>query len=520
MTFKNRTFSGDNPPKLTVRTYEFISVFRDGLFEFFSLFMLLYVQLASPIAGTPSSSYIPMFLTITLSLVGARILAAFTWTFSSHFLSVGKFKYGRYRMCNLIGLIGSTFFFLLVFFVAPLVSGWAYVALFVIFYTLMECSYSIEDIAYWSFINTLTSDENRKSKIASVMNLFVAIGTYGVASIAPAVTAGNAKMNLTILAMVLLSLDFIAEIFFIVTMSERQEPEISQLQKKTNIFEPMRILFSDKQILVTTLCVFLLFLAQDCLIGNSSTYFFYEYGYGSFGTDGYGNSLFPGGVVSFIFTICFGLGIAISQIFYPLLAKKMTKKYLLVMTLGILVFTYVYLFVFGFKSGNEIGLFVTAFVLAFAHGLTYMAMTMNSFDLSEYYEYKNHEDKNAPVQSLKAFAVISANGVQTGIFYAFLAMAGLVNLNSTVAQLEADNAANPGILDFIANVNNTIHSTQGVNESLTVYRFGLTLFPLLITAAAILLTIFVVSVNDEKKFALMTQQVNKERENRLKESSK
>ncbi|MFA6624558.1 MAG: hypothetical protein WCS80_02190, partial [Bacilli bacterium] len=178
------------------------------------------------------------------------------------------------------------------------------------------------------------------------------------------------------------------------------------------------------------------------------------------------------------------------------------------------------LFIFGFKSGNEIGLFVTAFVLAFAHGLTYMAMTMNSFDLSEYYEYKNHEDKNAPVQSLKAFAVISANGVQTGIFYAFLAMAGLVNLNSTVAQLEADNAANPGILDFIANVNNTIHSTQGVNESLTVYRFGLTLFPLLITAAAIILTIFVVSVNDEKKFALMTQKVNKERENRLKESSK
>jgi lactose/raffinose/galactose permease len=513
LPFADRTFKGAEPPRSTVVAYEVTSLFRDSLFEFFSLFMLLYVQLASPIAGTSPESYIPMFFTISMVLIGSRILAAFCWTFASHFLEVGHFRYGRYRTFIFLGCILTLILFLLMFFVSPLASGWGYVALFLVFYTLMDCSYSIQDIAYWSFINTLTDDERKKGRIGSLMNFFVAIGTYTVASIAPAVTAGDPKKNLTILAMTLLAMDFIAQMVLVCVMKERYEPEdLRKVKGKSSIFDGIRILFKDRQIRLVAVANFLFFLAQDVLIGNSATYFYYEYGYGSFGDSGYGKALFAGGEASFIFTICFGVGIALSQFLYPFIAKKFNKKQIMLISAGVLTVTYLFLFFYGFLAGNEYSLYAMAFILAFFHGLVYLAISMNCFDCSEYYEWKYHENKNAPVQSLKAFSVILANGVQTGIFYLFLAVSGLVSTNSSVAELEARKASGESFADFVSTVNQTIHSQSGIVNSLLVYRSGITLFPLIVSLLAIFISVFAVQVNDEKKFAAMVKEVEARKE--------
>jgi Na+/melibiose symporter-like transporter len=511
MKLQNKTFDTIDPPKSTVRVYAFVSLFRDSLFEFISLFMLLYVQLASPIAHLGPSDYVPMFFTISMVLIGSRILAAFCWTFASHVLDSHHYRLGRYRTFMLFGSFLTTITFLLMFFVSPLASGWGYVACFLVFYTLMECVYSINDISYWSFINTLSSDEGKKGRIAAIMNLFIAIGTYTVASIAPAVTGGDAKRNLTILATVLISCYFVSQIVMSLTIRERAEPdELSQKPspKKTTIFEPMKILFKDHQIQLACLCTFLIFLAQDCLIGNASDYFFYEYGYGSFSAIGttLNGALFPGGITSFIFTICFGVGIAMAQLFYPFLASRLHKKGALFLSLGLITFSYLFLFFYAFLAGHEIALFITAFLLAFGHGIAYMVISMNAFDSSEYYEYRYQENKNAPVQSLKAFPVIIANGAQTGIFYLFLAASTLLETNGSVANLESLNTAGEIHGDFIAQVNAVITSTAGAND-LTIYRAGLTLFPLVISALAILLSIFTVKVNDEKKFQMMVNTI-------------
>lgn len=506
MKIQNKTFESEDAPRLTKAVYALVSFFRDGFFEFISLFMLLYVQMASPITGV--AQYTTMYTVITFALVGSKILAGFAWVFASHWLAYGYFPFGRYRTMLFYGAILTTFSFLLLFFISPLFSGWTYVAIFIILYTFLICIYSINDIAYWSFSNTLSRDEKKRGHISSMVALAVALGTYTVAGISPAVSTGNAKNNFTILGTVLIILFFVSQMALVFSMHERKEEPEEVLRTKENLFEPFKILFKDKQVFLVCLCFFLIFLSQNLLIGNSSIYFFYEYGYGTFGDAGYGASSLSGGVVSFIFSLCFGIGIALSQAFYSPIATFLKKKYTLLGALLLIAFGYIFLFSYAFRSGREISLFITIVILAFGHGLTYMTLSMNVFDVAEEHEYKTGLNKNPAIQSMKSFVVLLANAVQTGMLYLFYAISGFSAINQRLGEMENGGSS-------IAEVNNMVHATENISTSLNVFLSGLTFVPLVFTAIAILISLFFVNVNDEEKYAMMVKAIEdrkKERE--------
>lgn len=499
MKFVNRTFESENAPEATKITYAIVSFFRDAFFEFISLFMLLYVQMASPITGI--AQYTVMYTVITFSLVGSKILAGFAWVLASHWLAYGHFPFGRYRTLLFYGAILTTISFLLLFFVSPLFEGWAYVVAFILFYTLLICIYSINDIAYWSFSNTLSRDEEKRGRISSMVSFSVALGTYAVAGISPAVSTGDAKSNFTLLGSVLIAAYFLSQMVLAFVIRERKEnPEDILKQKKDNVLEPFRILFSNRQVLYVCIAFFILFLSQDILIGNSSNYFYYEYGYGSFGDHGYGNSMFSGGVVSFIFSLCFGAGIAIAQALYSPISVWLKKKYTLLLAFALIVFGYLFLFAYAFRNGHEIALFPTTFLLAFGHGLCYMTMSMNVFDVAEDHEYKTGLDKNPAIQSLKSFMVLFANAVQTGVLYLFFAISHLSSVNQRLGKMESAGAA-------IDAVNDMVHQTAGISSSLNIFLSGLTLLPLVLTTIAILLTVFFVDVNDEAKYMAIVRAI-------------
>jgi Na+/melibiose symporter-like transporter len=511
MKWTNKTFNSYYPPKGMTRLYEVTSFFRDSLFEFMSLFMLLYVQLASPISGSKPADYQVMFFTITISMVVIKIIAAFAWTFSAHFLENGNYPLGRYRTFMVMGLWIYTVIFLLIFFVAPLLAGWAYVALFILLYCLLECAYSINDIGYWSFVTTLTPDESRRGEITSWMNVFLIIGDYLVAALAPALTANNPKQNMTYLATAIIVTNFISQMILAFVMEEREEKPDLTPKKKEHLFDSFNLLFKDKQLALTTLIMFMIFLAQFCMIGNSANYFYYEYGYGSFGATGYQGANASGGVVSFIFTLCFGGGYLLSQMTAPWVAKHFTKKKVLLICCSVLAALYLVLFFWGFQAGNEILLYITAFVLAFFYGQVYSVILINCFDGVEYYQYTYGERKDGSIQSLKAFGVLTANAVQTGVFYLFLWMSGLVDINSSVAQAEAVKASGektyPSAQAFYDDVNNNIIHASDISANLKIFESGLTLLPLVLTVVAGILTVLFVKVNDEKTFKHMTDTI-------------
>lgn len=502
MNFVNHTYQNE-PPKSTVVLYEVSGFFYEAFFEFITLFVMLYVQLASPIRETLDPNlYSFMLMFITFGLVIIRIGVAFFYTLVGHLLESRHYPFGRYRTFILFGSFTCAFFFILLFFVAPLFSGWMYVAFFLLFYTLMEGCYAINDVAFWSFMNTLTSDEKKRSIISCVLNSISVLGAYLIASISPAITAGDSSKNMSILAAVLVSLYLLSQLTFGIFMKEREETkDFLSDQKETTLLEPMKILFSDKQIFIVIFAFFLLFLAQDCLIGNSTNYFYYEYGYGSFADSGFNQNGNSGGYVSFFFTLAFGIGNMVSYFLYPLLSRKLNKKQILSIFLPIVVLLYLFLFFYAFRRGNEILLYITSFLLSISHGILYTPLFLNCFDSSEYYEYIHGKKRNSSIQSLRTFTVIAANAVQTGLLYFFLFISGLLPVNSAIAELEAMKASGTSFtqLEFITAVNNQISSLSSTNSN-TIYLSGLTLLPMMLTIVSVLLTLFLVKVNDESYY--------------------
>jgi hypothetical protein len=205
MKLSERTYTGEFPPKSTLWTYYLSAFFYEAFFEFITLFVVLYVQLASPIASSGDPQlYQTMLMAIIFGLVGVKILTAVFYTLAGHALEGVVTKIGRYRLFILTGSAACSFFFILLFFVAPLLSGWYYVVFFLFFFILMEFCYTFNDIAFWAYLNTLTRDEKHKGIYSSFLNSFSLIGSYLVASLSPAIMAGEAKRNMTLMAAILI----------------------------------------------------------------------------------------------------------------------------------------------------------------------------------------------------------------------------------------------------------------------------------------------------------------------------
>ncbi len=512
INIKNRTFTTPECPKSTIRLFEFVSFFKEALFQFNSFFLLLYVQLASPIAQ--NVSFTDMFFLISMVLIGSKILAGFCWSISSHILETGRFKYGRFRTMTFVGSSLSTLFSFLTFFVAPLCGdGWAYVIAFLIFYTCSECVFSVNDIAYWSYVNKMTYDEGKRSKIMGVTNLSASLGSYLVAALSPAISAGNAKRNMTILLLVLLSCFFVVHIIYCIFMFERADDVSFDFKHNGKLFESIRILTHDRQVFLVILCYFLFFIAQDIIAGNTSSYFYYEFGYGGFGAAGLDGGL-SGGSVSFGFLLCFGMSVSLASFLYPYIAKPLGKKKTILLGAGLLVVLYLLLFFFGMNRGNEITLFVLTALLGLSHGLVLMALNMNVIDIAEYYQAQTGKERSASIQAAKALAVKTANGIQTGIFYLFLSISpNLLDVNRQVAVLEAMN--NRGELEgnVIESVNSYVRSFSDIEHSLAIYRSSLTLLPLVISLIAAVLAFFVY-VSDERKYEGYVEKVRQDKQNK------
>ena len=272
-----RTFKGDLAPKSTIFGFSFVSTFRDALLQFVSLFLLLYVQFASPLGQEDVSTYENMYLIITIGVALIKIISGLLAPLTSFLIEKSHFKMGKYRPFLLFGAIITSIFYFLMFF-TPF-SGYLYVALFLLFVLLQELTYQLNDIAFWGFLPSLASDEVKRAKILSLLNFFIAIGTYTVCAISPLLTTGDAKRNLTIVAVIVGLLYLITQIVFsLFFMKEKEESTSSKDDfKLKDSYIP---LFKDKQILLVIVAFLLQFAAQFTIIGNSANYFYYNYGYG------------------------------------------------------------------------------------------------------------------------------------------------------------------------------------------------------------------------------------------------
>ena len=91
-----------------------------------------------------------------------------------------------------IGAVTNSLILALMFTVRP--TGWGFVALFGVFYLLWEMTFTMNDIAYWSMLPSLSRDEKTRNQLTTFVALAASIGAFAVGGLLPTIYPGNASV--------------------------------------------------------------------------------------------------------------------------------------------------------------------------------------------------------------------------------------------------------------------------------------------------------------------------------------
>jgi Na+/melibiose symporter-like transporter len=447
-----RTYDTETAPKSSWLTICITGAFKDTIFQFISLFMMLFIQYGTNLPLDPN--YGTYFLVITIGLIIIKVFGLIIATpLACHLTNIIKFKkFGTFRPWIFIGSVTSMIFFLLIFF--NTLDGWWFVGTFLFYYFLFEFFFCLNDISYWGYFTTLSYDEKVKAKFGGFSSLFISLGTYTLIAITPSVTGGQAAFALKLIAIIIAVLFIISSFVNMMVIKERKSLKENYSSHYTDCFKIMK---NNKYIIPGNIILILFFAGIFLLMGNSVNLFYYTYGYGNEAI--YGSFLASGGFngVSFIFSIVYGVASTLSQFLYPYINRKYTRKQILSFSVFGATIMFGLIYAFFSQRAMVYFFFIAEFILVFFIGQINAVSIMINNLVIEYNDYISGERRDREIMTIRAALSRSAGAIQSGLFYLFLIFSGLLDLNSQIGSIEAEGIINPSI-DVVGSVNNAITS--------------------------------------------------------------
>ncbi len=515
------TYTGNNVPKRTKWIYSTVATFRDACYALVSMFLITFIQysgvLTRGLPSTASSSektavFVATFGVITALVIGYRIFDALNDPFMGVIIEKTHFKTGKYKPWILIGGLTNSVV-VLALFVAPQVfswlSGWAYIAWFAVFYLFWGLTFTMNDIAYWGMLPSLTNDERKRNTITTLMSIFCSIGQFAVAGLSPILSGTFGYQVYPIIAIIVCSLFAIAQVILFLFLKEhKREDDVKGSKEKASFKDMFTVLKKNDQALIMVIALFVYYLGSGILntLGLNYFYFAINYSVGS-------------GVMTY-FTIIYGVGYLLSQILFPFITKKLSWKNIILLTFFGLVIGYIAFFIYGLPLGGGkyigpaptvtksdgtttlnilylIPLCIIGLVIFFCQGLFYLTLLIMMTNTIEYNEYKFGERKEAVIFSLRPLTTKLASALQQGVLYLFLLIASLSGIISQISTYQ--NQATTGeitteLLPTLCDAElSSIEPWQVI-----VFKLGLTLLPLILFVISFLVIRFKYHINEEE----------------------
>ena len=449
--FKNKTFEGENVPKLTKWLFCSSGMFRDLCYQFVSMFLLMYAQYCG-IGGGDGGDYIAMYSTITVIIIVLRIWDGFNDPIMGFIVEKVHLKWGKYRPWIFIGALLSSIVTILMFCLQ--VHGWAYVALFAVFYFLWDFTYTMNDIAFWSVLPSLSQKEKVRANLTTLLSIFVSIGSFTAGGLVPILSSSfGYTISYMYFAIIASVLYFVSQLILVIFMKERKRSE-------------------DDQVRSSIVGILLYYTGASILVTLGLNYFYFNYGYSAAGT------------YQLIFTVVYALATILGQFIYPLLVNKFKIHRMKIFTVASVVTVVGYVLLFLYIFLNPVTFFpllcVVGFVVFFAQTLISMILYIMIQDSIEYH-FK--ERRESAVFSLRAFTAKLGSSLQQIVLYVSLLAGSLYTISNQISQAEMDAIAKFGddavnVGQYVGNIANALTGFENVEFwQRLVYQIGFTIVP-------------------------------------------
>lgn len=474
--FKSRTFEGEEVPKLTKWLYCGSGMFRDLCYQFVSMFLLMFAQYCG--IGQ-NENYVAMYSVITVIIIILRIWDGFNDPIMGFIVEKCHFKSGKYRPWIFIGAILSSIVTVAMFWLP--VHGWAYVALFGVLYFLWDFTYTMNDIAFWSVLPSLSNKEKVRANLTTLLSIFVSIGSFAAGGLVPILSS---SMGYTVsykwFSLIASILYCLSQVILCIFMKERKRDyQVEESSEKMKFSEIFTVLKENDQVRSSIIGILLYYTGSSILITLGLNYFYFNFGYSEAGT------------YQLYFTIVYAIATLIGQAIYPVLINKFKIKRMKTFTISSIATVIGYIFLFAYVFLDPKTFFplmcVVGFIVFLGQTLISLILYIMIQDSIEYNEFKFNKRRESAVFSLRAFTAKLGSSIQQLVLYFSLLAGGLYVVSNQISGFEQEAIAQFGDnAELVGNYVRPLADAVTSNVELwqrIVYHIGFTIVPCLLILA-------------------------------------
>lgn len=388
---------------------------RDMAYTLVNMYLLTYIQYTMKLT-------VAQFGAISACVVICLIWDAINDPMMGIIIENSHLKMGKFKPWILAGSLSNACIIILLFTVRP--KGWLFVLFFGISYLLWGMTYTMNDIAYWGMLPSLSSDPGVRNVLVTLMSVFICIGQFSVAGVLPVIVAGNA-VNAYRTAALVIALCFIG--FQLLTFWGVKERPRQDNQEKLSLKKMFQIFARNDQLIPIGISSLLFNIGSGLLIVFAVNFFYFEYGYAE------------GGSLVFLFTVMYGLGTLVSQAIFSTLTSHFSRMTLLKVFTVVIFIGYLLLMMFGYvlpKSAlllNAIG-----FVIFFSQGVYNLVIVVMLNNTIEYDEYRFHERHDSVISAVRSFSAKLGGAINQGISALVLIISGIYVVSQQITSLEIE----------------------------------------------------------------------------------
>ena len=445
---------------------------RDMAYTLFATYVLTYVLFTRSV--TPEQ-----FATLGIILAIFRVWDALNDPVMGGIVENTRTKFGKFKPWILIGAITNGAVLIAMF--TNRVEGWAFVWLFAILYLLWDITWTMNDIAYWSMLPSLTSDPKRRDSVTSMANLFASIGAIAATGLIPIFTngenaiGGNSISGYTAVVLFIAVVFIISQIFL--GLFVKQDNTSRPKEESVGLKKMFHVIFHNDQLLWVTLIMLLYNLGSTLITAFGVNYMYLSFGYNGF-------------LVTLFVAFWAIASVAINAL-YPAFSVKFSRKTLSNLAVMMSVIGYALFFLGGTLIPNtealrtlNIGLLcLEAFIIGFGQSLFYMVTTISLTNTIEYNEYKTGERNEAIIFSLRPFMAKMGSALQQVVITIVYIAIGMTTLTSGIADIEKN--ANLQLIDETTKTDQIASLLTAAPGSMVLWlRICMTILPIILIGSA------------------------------------
>jgi melibiose permease/lactose/raffinose/galactose permease len=388
------------------------TVGRDMFYTMESMFLMVYL---TEVLKLPDRT----LLLMTGVLTTLRVFDAFNDPLMGVLVDNTRTRWGKFKPGMLIGALGGGFFMVAMFTGLGL-TGAAYVVVFALCYLGWDLFYGLNDIAYWSMLPSLSTDQQSRERIGAFARICANIGLFAVVvGIIPATgllgdALGSLRLGWFAFALIITALMLAFQ--GITLLGVKEDRSYFKAEEKTSFFEMFRVIFKNDQLLWVAVSM-ALFMIGYTTTANFGVHFF-KYVYGDEG-------------MYSIFALVLGVSQLSALAVFPAFSRRFTRKRLYTAATALVVAGYLLFFIVPMNI-----LFIGAAGVLIFVGEAFIQILMLMFlaDTIEYGQWRSGKRNESITFSLQPFINKIGGALANGVLGLTLVVSG-INRAESAAQV-------------------------------------------------------------------------------------